>query len=102
MKFSRDLDLMILSDNENNIYVMTNSDSKNRKNTLTNMFKQKCMNCNKEIIDIGIRPSLVHAKTQNYTNSISLTSNNKDKKKKLICEECEQKLKHTENFLYTY
>ena len=114
MKMSIDMDYMILIDNEKNLYILTNSEPpEQRKITIVgkNKFKQQqvCMNCGNELIDIGIRPSLIMTRTfssydvesSEHYNSLSFQKSDNNNQK-VICEECEQKLKHTENFLYTY
>ena len=58
--------------------------------------------------EITIRPSLIMTRnfssydveSSEHYNSISFQR--QDNNQRVICEECEQKLKHTENFLYTY
>ena len=51
------------------------------------------------------RPSLIEAKISNNFEMLTTPNNNtfqkNDNNNQLICEECEQKLQHTENFLYT-
>ena len=109
MKMSNDMNYMILLDNEGNMYKMTSSDNNEKKkgffHTKTKL-RQKCLNCGKEIIDFGIKPSLVQTIMDDdldHINKININSNQKiDNDKDVICEECEQKLRHTENFLYTY
>ena len=108
MKMSNDLDYMIIIDNEKNIYILTNFDSlEHKKTSIVDKIrpKQRCCNCDKEIIDIGIRPSLIEAKISNNFEMLTTPNNNtfqkNDNNNQLICEECEQKLQHTENFLYT-
>ena len=108
MKMSNDLDYMIIIDNEKNIYILTNFDTlEHKKTSIVDKIrpKQRCCNCDKEIIDIGIRPSLIEAKTSNNFDILTTPNNNtsqkNDNNNQLICEECEQKLQHTENFLYT-
>ena len=111
MKISNDIDFIILLDNEKNMYIMTNSDKDNNaKKKGTNKIKSKlrCINCGNEIIDSGIRPSLVQTSNVEVNdfdvpNKINTFSKHKTVvDKNVICEECEQKLRHPENFLYIY
>ena len=109
MKMSNDLDFMILLDNNNNIYIMTNlvDKYKKRKTSIINIMisKPKCVNCGKELIDEGIRPSNVQSldlMEYNSARHLSVTVRQKPNNKNVICEECEQKLRNIENFLYTY
>jgi hypothetical protein len=70
--------------------------------------KNVCYNCNNNLIDTGIRPTLINCKTSKFENisfsfeNISLDKDNNNNTDKVICEECKQKLEHTENYLYNY
>ena len=65
-------------------------------------------NWNKNLIDTGIRPTLLNSKTTLFENisfsfeNISIEKENNNNTDKVICEECKQKLEHTENYLYNY
>ena len=110
MKISNNLDFMILIDNEKNMYILNNNDNTERKMSFIQKFISKpcCDNCGKELIDdFGIRPSLIGAKfdDDNSLNGLSKSYTIKkqsNKKKNIICKDCEEKLRHTENYLYTY
>lgn len=106
MKMSNYLNYMILIDNKSNLYILTNKEKEdNKKNLHKNKNKDTCCNCNKSLIDTGIRPTLLTAKTAlgsfeiNTFETIENECNNIDN---VICEECKQKLEHTENYLYDY
>ena len=104
MKISNDLDYMILFDNEKNMYILTDLENES-KNINTNKRKSKnlCFNCLKPIIDEGIRPTLINKEDiDNKKNEFENIINEKAYNGRLICEECKQKLKYTENFLYNY
>lgn len=110
MKISNNLDFMILIDNEKNMYILNNNDTTERKMSFIQKFISKpcCDNCGKELIDdFGIRPSLIGAEfdDDNCLNGLSKSLTIKkqsNKKKNKICKDCEEKLRHTENYLYTY
>ena len=109
MKMSNDLSYMILLDNNKNIYILSSSLSsfKSKKSSFMEfmMSKPKCANCGKELKDQGMRATLVSSNFMDYDFSESLNDNPQqktDNNKNIICEECQQKLTHTENFLYTY
>ena len=109
MKMSFDLDYMILFDNKKNLYVLTNKDDDNSKKSFHKNKKDRCYNCNKKLLDEGIRPTLIMANTFTGSsfdiNSYEILTNeneNNNNADKLICEECKQKLEHTENYLYNY
>ena len=109
MKMSHDLDYMILVDNKTNIYILKNKEEKShiKKSIYKLKSKNICYNCNKNLIDTGIRPTLIDSSFNNNqidNNSykvfdIDKNNNNIDK---VICEECKQKLEHTENYLYNF
>ena len=104
MKISNDLDYMILFDNEKNMYILTDLENES-KNINTNKRKSKnlCFNCLKPIIDEGIRPTLINKEDiDDKKNEFENIINEKAYNGRLICEECKQKLKYTENFLYNY
>ena len=107
MKMSYDLDYMILFDNKKNLYVLTNKDDDSSKKSSHKNKKDRCYNCNKKLIDEGIRPTLIMTNT--FAGSLDINSfeivNHEDENNtgdKLICEECKQKLEHTENYLYNF
>ena len=95
MKISNDLDYMILMDNEKNIYVLTNNDNiqeQKKKNSTNNNFNQRCLYCDKELNDDRLNSSLQLKDCKTFV-CVDQEIN--------ICEECEKRLKHAENFLYT-
>ena len=104
MKMSKNLDYMILFDNEKNLYVLfSNLDDISKNNFAKKKSKDKCSNCNKKLIDQGIRPTLVNINgSLCENNSFEIIDEESNNDKDVICEECKQKLQHTENFLYNY
>ena len=104
MKMSKNLDYMILFDNEKNLYVLfSNLDDISKNNIVKKKSKDKCSNCNKKLIDQGIRPTLVNINEDLCeNNSFEIIGEENSHDKDVICEECKQKLQHTENFLYNY
>ena len=102
MKMSNDLNYMILFDNKRNLYILKNKEEKSniKKSIHKNKLKNACYNCNKYLIDTGIRPTLIDSTFNN--NQIDNFSNNNNNIDKVICEECKQKLEHTENYLYNF
>ena len=108
MKMSNDMSYMILLDNDKNVYILTNiEDFFNKKKgsfMIMKKSKPKCMHCGKELIDFGIRPSLVPSRTlDDYNNLNSFNQAQKSSKNKNnICEDCMKMLQHTENYLYSY
>ena len=107
MKMSNDMSYMILLDNDKNVYILTNiEDFFNKKKgsfMIMKKSKPKCMHCGKELIDFGIRPSLVPSRTlDDYNNLNSFNQAQKSSKNKNnICEECMKMIQHTENYLYS-
>ena len=108
MKMNNNMNYMILLDNKYNLYVLTNKED-NSKRMKKNKNKDKCFHCNKILEDDGIRPTLITANTisgfVDDDNTFEIINNYNDidnNINKLICEECKQKLEHTENFLYNF
>ena len=99
MKISNDLDYMILMDNEKNIYILNNNDNnqepkkKNNSNNNINNLNQKCLYCDRELTNDGLNSSLIQVKDCKTFVCVNQDIN--------ICEECEKRLEHAENFLYT-
>ena len=109
MKMSKDLDYMILFDNKKNLYILKSKEEGHfKKSVHKSKMKNVCYNCNNNLIDTGIRPTLINCKTSKFENisfsfeNISLDKDNNNNTDKVICEECKQKLEHTENYLYNY
>ena len=110
MKISNKMDYMLVIDKDKNLYVLTNFDEIKEKvvgGSGSKKSGKECSNCKKEIKDEFYRPTLMNteemeiAKDDKEENGDKNKVSNK-KKKKFICEECKQKLEHTENFLYNY
>ena len=115
MKMSSDLNYMILIDNKKNLYIMTN---KKENFTLKSFHKiknkDKCSYCNKNVNEKEIKPidiNLFENRTKSqqfeayfYTDKDNKNSQNMkiDNNQKIICEECKNRLEHSENFLYDY
>ena len=93
MKMSNDMSYMILLDNDKNVYILTNIED----------FFNKKKGSFMELIDFGIRPSLVPSRTlDDYNNLNSFNQAQKSSKNKNnICEECMKMIQHTENYLYS-
>ena len=109
MKMSINLDYMILFDNKKNLYILkSKEEGHSKKSVHKSKMKNVCYNCNKNLIDTGIRPTLLNSKTTLFENisfsfeNISIEKENNNNTDKVICEECKQKLEHTENYLYNY
>ena len=108
MKISSELDYMILFDTEKNMYILSNIEEELSKNAISfGLNKRKhhdrCYNCNNLIIGSGIRPTLINFDNfeSNQNNQVINDNNNTNSNnKKIICEECKQKLKSTEYFIY--
>ena len=95
MKISNDLDYMILMDNEKNIYMMDNNEIIPEENKKNNHSQQRCIYCDRELIDDEYNSSLIEVKDSKTFVPLRRNDNNN------ICEECEKRLQHAENFLYT-
>ena len=95
MKISNDLDYMILMDNEKNIYMMDNNEIIPEENKKNNHSQQRCIYCDRELIDDEYNSSLIEVKDSKTFVPLRTNDNNN------ICEECEKRLQHAENFLYT-
>ena len=120
MKMSNDLDYMILIDNKRNLYLLTNIEEINKKSTFSKRHKNKCINCNKIIIGEGMKPTFLSSNnlTQDKLADLSeylFNENEKEKekeeekekvkekdKKVIICEDCKEKVKDVENYLYDF
>ena len=106
MKMSFDMNYMVLLDNKKNLYILTNKEDNNKKSPFKIKSKDKCCNCNNKLIDSGIRPTLLNTNTFvgsfEISNFEALEFENENNSDKLICEECKQKLEHTENYLYNF
>ena len=108
MKISSELDYMILFDTEKNMYILSNIEEELSKNAISFGLNKKkhhdrCYNCNNLIIGSGIRPTLINFDNfeSNQNNQVINDNNNTNSNnKKIICEECKQKLKSTEYFIY--
>jgi hypothetical protein len=106
MKMSEELNYLIIFDNKKQMFVLSNEEFRKSSTLRKKLSKEICMNCFKNLYDEGIRPSLLDS-TQEEDDLFSekSSSDNSEKKsseKGLICEECRQKLLHTENYLYDY
>ena len=95
MKISNDLDYIILIDNEKNIYILNNNDNiqETKEKNSNNNSNQICLYCDRELTDGGFESSLIQVKDCKTFVCVNQDIN--------ICEECEKRLKHAENFLYT-
>ncbi len=111
MKMSIDLDYMILIDNKKDLYILTNMlNICNKKSVHQKKHVNKCYNCNRTIIDEGIRPTLINihdSLDKDYSINYEIEKEKekvkeKEKTKKVICDECKQKLKQIESFLYEF
>ena len=106
MKMSFDMNYMVLLDNKKNLYILTNKEDNNKKSLFKSKSKDKCCNCNNKLIDTGIRPTLLSTNT--FVGSFEISNfeafefENENNSDNLICEECKQKLEHTENYLYNF
>ena len=110
MKINSKMDYMLVIDNNKNLYILSNFDKINEKSERrgSKIIKgRECSVCQKEIIDDFFRPTLFNDEigingdtymNENNDNNIIM----KKKNSNIICEECKQKLEHTENFLYDY
>ena len=120
MKMSNDLDYMILIDNKRNLYLLTNVEEINKKSTFSKRHKNKCINCNKIIIGEGMKPTFLSSNNLTPDKLADLSEylfneNEKEKekeeekekvkekdKKVIICEDCKEKVKDVENYLYDF
>ena len=113
MKMSNDLDYMILMDNQKNLFILSTQNEKTKKNIPKSKNKDRCYNCNKKLIDVGIRATLIdphfldNLNENNFSESENVENDNINENaksvgniEKFICEECKQILIHTENYLY--
>ena len=113
MKMSTDLDYMILMDNQKNLFILSTQNEKTKKNIPKSKNKDRCYNCNKKLIDVGIRATLIdphfldNLNENNFSESENVENDNINENsksdsniEKFICEECKQILIHTENYLY--
>ena len=114
MKMSKDMNYMIVLDENMNIYMLTNFDDDDFDNNNEKKYLKKKINCNwcKKIINTECFRTTHITSISDYNLNESLNEmNGNDNQNKLednnkegsyLCEECKQKLTHTENYLYNY
>ena len=114
MKMSKDMNYMTVLDENLNIYMLTNFDDDNFDNIHEKKNLKKKINCIwcKKIINTECFRTTHITSISNYNLDDSLNEiNDNDNQNKLednskersyLCEECKQKLTHTENYLYNY
>ena len=75
-----------------------------RATQLTSISSFDMNDLNFENISENMRNNTEDIQYKNQLDSIDDTNNNNNKEKKgsFLCEECKQKLAHTENYLYNY
>ena len=131
MKMSKDMNYMIILDEKMNIFMLSNFDdynleSNSEKKSIKKEKKNYCIWCkrfinseyfrttqiksfsNFDINNINIENISEHIRknnTEEISNNLQKNNtddNNKDNNGSFLCEECKQKLIHTENYLYNY
>ena len=109
MKMSKDMNYMTVLDENMSIYMLTNFDDDNFDNiNEQKIFKKKinCIWCKKIISTECFRTTHITS-ISDYNLDDSLNDNqnileDNSKERSYLCEECKQKLTHTENYLYNY
>ena len=128
MKISNDMNYMIVLDENLNVFIVgdSNEDNKNKIRSNSNIVKKNknvCAMCHQKIKDDFFRATFVKninnedlileegekiepiefvSKTRIKTESDKKLDRNSNEECNLLCEECKQKLTHTENYLYNY
>ena len=134
MKMSKDMNYMIVLDENMNIYLLSDFDDYNldynnseKRISLKKDKKNTCVWCKRTINNDYFRTTQIksisnydinelnieninevnRSNTDDIHNNLELNDNNdinndKSKKGTFLCEECKQKLSHTENYLYNY
>ena len=126
---SYDMDYMIVFDKDMNMYIVSNfedneKNEKSGKKNITKKNKNLCSMCNEKIQDESFRATFIKTFGDEEINTevmkggstkffpkIKTKIEGKEGKEdrhlsiqgcSLLCEECKQKLTHTENYLYNY
>ena len=127
MKMSRNINYMLVLDKKMNIYILSDFDDYNIDSSEKRLLiykkdkKNCCIWCKGSIKTDSFRATYISSITNSEINDLfdgiennkvnnrnntenDLDSNNNTKKKEgtYLCEECKQKLTHTENYLYNY
>ena len=128
MKMSKDMNYMIILDNKMNIYLLSDFDNYNINNNNESKLNKKqknhsCIWCKRLINNECFRTTHIisisnlelndfinedNTEMRNSTDDknknikIDNNYNHNNKEGSFLCEECKQKLTHTENYLYNY